>query len=135
MEEFVIGGISAVASIVLVNPFDVAKTRMQLQGEGGARPASPHKYRNVWHCISRTAAEEGLRGVQRGLVPAALFQFVFKSGHFGFYGLLKDSMDLELGGGGAAGAQHLALAAFAASAASALSAAATSPLWMIKTRM
>ena len=135
-EDFLIGGISAVASIVLVNPFDVAKTRMQLQGEGTARSAAhTHKYRNVWHCITRTAAEEGLRGVQRGLVPAALFQFGFKSGHFGFYALLKDTLGLELGVGGAVGAQNLALATFAASGASALSAAFTSPFWMIKTRM
>ena len=48
---------------------EVAKTRMQLQGElmksGGTKV-----YRNVFDVLVKTWRNEGIRGVQRGLGPA-----------------------------------------------------------------
>ena len=48
---------------------EVAKTRLQLQGElmkgGGERV-----YKNVFDVLLKTWRNEGLRGVQRGLGPA-----------------------------------------------------------------
>ena len=135
--DFAVGGVSAVGAIVIVNPADVVKTRLQLQGEGGA---SHRAYSGAFDALRRIGAEEGLRGLQRGLAPAALFQLVFKSAHFGFYALLKEQLgvygsggDADAQEGGGAGAFLMAAAAGGASAA--FAASFSSPFWMIKTRM
>lgn len=86
--DFLLGGVSATSAIVFCNPFDVAKTRLQLQGElaGAGKKAGP--YRGVLHCLFTIARIEGLAGLQRGLAPGALFQFTLTSIRFGFYGLV-----------------------------------------------
>lgn len=51
------------------NPAEVAKTRLQLQGEltkGGGKKV----YNNVFDVFAKTWKHEGLRGLQRGLAPA-----------------------------------------------------------------
>lgn len=47
--DFVLGGMSAVGAVVLTNPMDVVKTRMQLQGELRARGRYTVVYRNFFH--------------------------------------------------------------------------------------
>ena len=51
------------------NPPEVAKTRLQLQGElvkgGGVKV-----YNNALDVLAKTWRNEGIRGVQRGLGPA-----------------------------------------------------------------
>jgi hypothetical protein len=57
------------------NPAEVAKTRLQLQGElvksGGARV-----YKNTLDVLVKTWRNEGIRGVQKGLVPAVRIIFI-----------------------------------------------------------
>ncbi len=48
---------------------DVAKTRMQLQGEL-AKDGGVRVYKNVVDVLAKTWKNEGLRGLQRGLGPA-----------------------------------------------------------------
>ena len=48
---------------------DVAKTRMQLQGEL-AKDGGIRVYNNVFDVFAKTWRNEGLRGIQRGLGPA-----------------------------------------------------------------
>lgn len=54
------------------NPAEVAKTRLQLQGElakgGGVRV-----YNNAIDVLTKTWKNEGIRGIQRGLGPAVSF--------------------------------------------------------------
>ena len=55
--------------VTVSNPAEVAKTRLQLQGElvrGGGRKV----YNNVLDVFAKTWRNEGIRGVQRGLSPA-----------------------------------------------------------------
>lgn len=50
------------------------KTRLQLQGElQRADPSAPKVYRNVLDVFRKTWQHEGIRGLQRGLVPAVRF--------------------------------------------------------------
>lgn len=51
------------------NPAEVAKTRMQLQGEL-AKHGGVKVYRNVFDVFGKTWRNEGIRGIQRGLPPA-----------------------------------------------------------------
>jgi solute carrier family 25 protein 34/35 len=87
MSDFLLGGISATTAICFCNPFDVAKTRLQLQGELGGKSGSQRGiYRGVFHCMWTIVKHEGIVGLQRGLVPGAAFQFTLTSTRFGFYG-------------------------------------------------
>jgi hypothetical protein len=51
------------------NPFEVAKTRLQLQGEL-AKGGGVKVYNNAIDTLAKTWRNEGLRGLQRGLSPA-----------------------------------------------------------------
>ncbi len=51
------------------NPAEVAKTRMQLQGEL-AKKGTERVYKNSLDVIAKTYRNEGIRGIQRGLGPA-----------------------------------------------------------------
>ncbi|XP_055378671.1 solute carrier family 25 member 35-like [Condylostylus longicornis] len=94
--DFLIGGVAAMCAGVFSNPFDVIKTRQQLQGElqqkvgdGTTRLA----YRNIFHSVKNIIKAEGLTGLQKGLVPALSFQFVMNSTRLGIYQTV-DSMYL-----------------------------------------
>ncbi len=65
----VIAGVGPAAAAVLTNPFDVAKVRMQLQGEGGSKAKI---YTNSFQCIFKTWQAEGIVGIQRGLAASML---------------------------------------------------------------
>lgn len=51
------------------NPAEVAKTRLQLQGEL-AKGGSEKVYKNALDVFAKTWRNEGIRGMQRGLGPA-----------------------------------------------------------------
>lgn len=53
------------------NPFEVAKTRLQLQGE--LAKDGVKVYNNALDVLAKTWRNEGLRGLQRGLSPAVSF--------------------------------------------------------------
>ncbi|KAF9820032.1 hypothetical protein IEO21_01694 [Rhodonia placenta] len=55
--------------VTISNPAEVAKTRLQLQGEL-ARDGGVKVYKNTLDVVTKTWKNEGIRGVQRGLGPA-----------------------------------------------------------------
>ncbi|GAB0488925.1 hypothetical protein MMPV_000138 [Pyropia vietnamensis] len=63
------GGLSGIVATVLTQPLDVAKTRLQLQR---STPGVADKYRGVVHTLRTVAAEEGMRGLMRGVSPSIL---------------------------------------------------------------
>ena len=69
MENFVFGGISAGLAICIVNPFDVVKSRMQMQTEGAGKV-----YTGTFSALRSIAKQEGMAGLYRGLLPAIWFQ-------------------------------------------------------------
>ena len=91
-EAFLLGGLAACCAVSILrpvtsseimlpqvtvsNPAEVAKTRLQLQGEltkdGGIKV-----YRNTFDVLVKTARNEGIRGVQRGLGAAVSSSLVF----------------------------------------------------------
>ncbi len=64
--HFAFCGAAPAMAAVITNPLDVARVRMQLNGEGGAGGA----YKNTFDCIRKVYAAEGVAGVQRGLTTA-----------------------------------------------------------------
>ena len=59
------------AQVTFSNPAEVAKTRLQLQGE--LAKADGRAYKNVLDVFSKTWRNEGIRGIQRGLAPAVSY--------------------------------------------------------------
>lgn len=122
-------GTAAVCATVIVNPFDVMKTRLQLQavaGTSGVRYSESGLFAGLW-AVGRA---EGLRGLQRGLAAASLLQFSNVACRFGFYDLFKRHL---IEPGEPANVAHLK--SMAAGAGSGLIAAVVSnPFFLLKTR-
>ena len=89
LHNFLYSAAAASTAVCATNPIDVAKTRLQLQGEivngatgGQARPAL---YKGPIDCMWKTLRVEGLRGAQRGLSTAIIREAVlnfFRIGAF-----------------------------------------------------
>lgn len=84
-EEFILGGASTATACLFSNPFDVVKTRMQLQGELKGKGTYQRHYRNVFHAALTIAQKEGLLALQKGLGPALVYQFVMNGVRLGTY--------------------------------------------------
>ncbi|XP_037295620.1 solute carrier family 25 member 35 isoform X2 [Manduca sexta] len=94
--DFVIGGMAGVGAGFFSNPFDVVKTRMQLQGELRARGQHAVYYKNIPHAMFTIVKHDGITALQKGLAPALWFQLVVNGVRLGIYqqadnyGLLRD---------------------------------------------
>ena len=55
--------------VTVSNPAEVAKTRLQLQGEL-AKEGGKKVYKHALDVFAKTWKNEGIRGLQRGLYPA-----------------------------------------------------------------
>ncbi|GBP68756.1 Solute carrier family 25 member 35 [Eumeta japonica] len=94
--DFLIGGLAGVGAGFFSNPFDVIKTRMQLQGELKAKGQHAVHYKNIPHAIYNIVRHEGIVALQKGLIPALWFQWVVNGIRLGVYqtadnyGLLRD---------------------------------------------
>lgn len=65
--DFLIGGTAATCAGVFSNPFDVIKTRQQLQGELQHQITSAKQpYGSQWQAIKSIVRSEGLVGLQKG---------------------------------------------------------------------
>lgn len=130
--EFVQSGTAAVCATIIVNPFDVMKTRLQLQAATGTGCASTaaRRYTGLLTGLVEVARSEGVRGLQRGLAAASLLQFSNVACRFGFYDLFKKRL---LTAGDQGHAAHLK--SMVAGAGSGLIAAVVSnPFFLLKTR-
>ena len=89
--EFILGGLSTCGACLFTNPLEVAKTRMQLQGELMARGQYTLHYKNVLHAFVAIGKHEGLLALQKGLIPALWYQFVMNGVRLGSYQVFQNS--------------------------------------------
>lgn len=105
-EGFLCGGLAACTAVTVSNPAEVAKTRLQLDGElqqsskvrlpaAGAAPASGPSgsappppvgeykkvYNSAFDALRKTWHHEGISGVQRGLSAAYAYQIMLQVAH------------------------------------------------------
>lgn len=92
LEKGLVGGTTACLSITTSMPLLLATTRMQVQG----LPGYPVLYKNVLDCLVKTAQQEGIGGLWKGIVPsyAQIFPCIFIS----YY--VYETLSKELGLGG-----------------------------------
>ena len=123
------GGMAACGAVIFTNPLEVAKTRMQLQGELKSRGHYTVHYRNVFHSFYTIGRVEGLAALQKGLVPALWYQLSMNGIRLGCYqcfinwGLTTDS----------AGASSVPRCVAAGAVAGCLGGIAGSPPYMVMT--
>eukprot|EP01084_Bolivina_argentea_P115051 204687_1 len=90
--EFLLGGVSTSCACLFSNPFEVIKTRMQVQGEQGA---TVRAFRNSFDALYVICRNEGIHGIQRGLVPAIGYQVCMNGTRLGSYGPIKRLLGAE----------------------------------------
>ncbi|KAG0146927.1 hypothetical protein CROQUDRAFT_656722 [Cronartium quercuum f. sp. fusiforme G11] len=83
-EGFIAGALGACVAVTFTNPMEVAKTRLQLDGELRSK-GSPKLYNNTFDVLKKIAGTEGLRSCQRGLGAAYAYQVALNGSRLGFY--------------------------------------------------
>ncbi|TFY81527.1 hypothetical protein EWM64_g2489 [Hericium alpestre] len=131
-ESFLLGGIAACIAVTFSNPAEVAKTRLQLQGEL-AKAGGVKVYNNVFDVFAKTWRNEGIRGIQRGLPPAYVYQILLNGSRLGFYEPFRQSLNRAVGlsPNGQYGVTSIA----AGAASGVIGACLGNPLFLIKARM
>ncbi|RXK41945.1 solute carrier family 25, member 34/35 [Tremella mesenterica] len=113
---------------------EVCKTRLQLQGElQRADSNAPRVYKNVFDVFVKTWKHEGIRGLQRGLVPAYGYQILLNGSRLGFYEPIRRMLNTAIGRDPAEGLISTALTAGALTGC--IGAALGSPLFLVKARI
>ena len=102
MEAFLCGGGAALVAITCTHPIDVVKTRLQVQGELGAKDRA---YNGIVGSLGTIARREGVRGLYRGLLPAYGLQFSVTAVRFAVYDVQKRFVGEEFGKGATQGEQ------------------------------
>eukprot|EP00238_Polyblepharides_amylifera_P001300 CAMPEP_0196572246 /NCGR_PEP_ID=MMETSP1081-20130531/2334_1 /TAXON_ID=36882 /ORGANISM="Pyramimonas amylifera, Strain CCMP720" /LENGTH=175 /DNA_ID=CAMNT_0041889503 /DNA_START=303 /DNA_END=827 /DNA_ORIENTATION=+ len=82
---FLTGGLSA----AVCNPTDLIKVRMQADG---VRLESPPSYRSISHALRTTLAEEGVRGLYKGVGPTSARASVVAAAELASYDEVKGSL-------------------------------------------
>ncbi|XP_051551226.1 solute carrier family 25 member 34-like [Myxocyprinus asiaticus] len=123
--DFTLGALACCGACLFTNPLEVVKTRLQLQGELQARGSYQRHYRGVLQALWVVGRTDGVRGLQKGLTVALLYQVLMNGVRLGFYSYTEASGLTAIPGGSLiAGATAGALGAFIAS-----------PAYLVKTHL
>ncbi|XP_076018499.1 kidney mitochondrial carrier protein 1-like isoform X1 [Genypterus blacodes] len=88
-KPFVFGGLASITAECGTFPIDLAKTRLQVQGQVGDSKYREIRYRGMLHAIARIGREEGPKALYSGLAPAMLRQASYGTIKIGTYQTLK----------------------------------------------
>ncbi|KAL7420844.1 Mitochondrial oxaloacetate carrier protein [Cryptotrichosporon argae] len=133
-ESFVIGGLAGCAAVTLSNIPETMKTRLQLQGELVRADANVKRvYNNVWDVFRKTWRNEGIRGLQRGLMPAYGYQVLLNGSRLGFYEPVRRTFNRAIGRRADEAVFGTAITAGAVTGC--IGAALGSPLFLVKARI
>lgn len=81
--SFAAGGLAACIAVTVTNPIELVKIRMQLQGELSS--TVQRTYKNPIQGMGVIFKNEGIRGLQKGLVAAYIYQICLNGSRLGFY--------------------------------------------------
>ncbi|KAF2095010.1 mitochondrial carrier [Rhizodiscina lignyota] len=125
--ESVAGFSAGVVATLVVHPFDILKTRLQLDQSTKAQWGSS------WKILRKIVREEGnVTALYRGLWPNMIGNSVSWALYFLWYRNIKDFFQAQRGPGGRLSSADYLLASGTSGI---LTAVCTNPIWVIKTRM
>lgn len=130
---FAAGASAACMAVVCTNPIEVIKTRVQLQGELMAKSNAPRVYTGLWQSLKLVGHYEGIRGLQRGLGPAFIYQTCLNGTRVGLYEPIRRRTNDLMGYD--PNKQVYGVSIFVATVTGMAGAIFGSPLFLIKTRM
>jgi hypothetical protein len=87
--HFIHGALATCGAATISNPMEVCKTRLQLQGELNASKRNPH-YNGPISTFKHIFKHEGIRGIQRGLLPGYFYQSLLNGTRMGLYEPLRN---------------------------------------------
>jgi len=88
------GGSAGFCEICIMHPLDVVKTRLQLQKSGG-NPADPRYYTSIVDCFRKTAANEGVTALYKGVLPPVLAETPKRALKFLMFNVYKDAIGTD----------------------------------------
>nr|XP_029725271.1 solute carrier family 25 member 35-like [Aedes albopictus] len=89
--EFMLGGLSSCSAVLFTFPFDVLKTRQQLEHELATKGSAKHSsYSSVRQSIVTVIKTDGFRGLYKGLPAGILYQFSMNSARLGTYHIVEN---------------------------------------------
>ncbi|KYQ92328.1 transmembrane protein [Tieghemostelium lacteum] len=124
---FISGGLASICATTITNPIELVKTRLQLQGELNI---SQRVYSGVFDAFRKIYTSEGIRGLQRGLIPAYFSQGTMQATRLGTFDVFS-----QLLGAHADQDYFFIKNLLAGASAGALGAALGSPFDLVKVRM
>ncbi|ODV95393.1 hypothetical protein PACTADRAFT_50120 [Pachysolen tannophilus NRRL Y-2460] len=83
-------GAGITEAVLVVNPMEVVKIRLQAQHHSMSDPTGAPKYRNAPHCAYVVVKEEGLRTLYRGVTLTAARQATNQGVNFTVYSKLRE---------------------------------------------
>ncbi|KAJ2008700.1 Mitochondrial oxaloacetate carrier protein [Coemansia thaxteri] len=141
MFTWLAGSMASCGAVTFTNPFEVVKTRLQLQGElAKSTPNMVKPYHNVMQAFWVIGKNEGLRGLQKGLGPGYMYQIMLNGTRLGFYEPVKGVLYRAFAGQTGESQQQprrpiIALNVAAGGMCGMAGAALGSPFFLVKTRM
>ncbi|KAK4689256.1 solute carrier family 25, member 34/35, partial [Tremellales sp. Uapishka_1] len=133
-ESFMCGGLAGCAAVTISNVPETMKTRLQLQGELVRQDANaPRVYKNVFDVFAKTYKNEGIRGLQRGLIPAYGYQILLNGSRLGFYEPVRKIFNRAIGR--PALEQVFSTSVAAGATTGVIGATLGSPLFLVKARI
>lgn len=130
------GSLASMGAAVFSNPFEVMKTRLQLQGELMKKGAYTAEYTGLLQGMAKVARQEGILALQSGLVAALWHQAAQNGTRLGIYPYIQTACQKIVHGENFDKAPHSFLLNIAAGAISGIIAAVvSSPFYMVKTRL
>jgi solute carrier family 25 (mitochondrial aspartate/glutamate transporter), member 12/13 len=130
--EIVSGGCAGACQLLVTNPLEITKIRMQLQGETARIHLSKGLPMPKQMSFSRVAVDLGVSGLYKGAAACLLRDIPFGAIYFPAYAACKEYLVHREGSTGAASASTLLLSGTMAAIPASL---ITSPADMIKTRL
>jgi len=92
-EPFVFGGLSGMIATCCIQPIDMVKVRIQLQGEGGKMAVGESK--NPFTVLGNIVKNEGAGKLYAGLSAALLRQATYTTARLGLFRTISNSMQID----------------------------------------
>ncbi|AWU78386.1 uncharacterized protein C5L36_0E04410 [Pichia kudriavzevii] len=132
---FIAGGLAACGAVTFTNPIELVKTRMQLQGEL-AKTKGPKIYKNPLQALFLIYKNEGLRGIQKGLTCAYIYQIGLNGCRLGLYEPCRNIINpIFYPNEDPRRVQNIPINIFAGALSGIAGAIIGSPMYLVKTRM